>query len=48
MNVKEIKKNSKLTDFEVIKDIVIANSIKKIKQNAKKKDKSYEHLLSEF
>ncbi|MBD3361195.1 hypothetical protein GF358_00195 [Candidatus Woesearchaeota archaeon] len=46
--MKDLYKNSKLTDFEVIKDIVISHSIKKMRKNSKKQPEEQERLLSEF
>jgi hypothetical protein len=48
VKITDLTKNSRLTDFEVIKDIVIANSIKKMNKNRKKKPEIREKLLSEF
>ncbi|MBW2968887.1 hypothetical protein KY304_00715 [Candidatus Woesearchaeota archaeon] len=48
MKIKNLNKNSRLTDFEVIKEIVISHSIKKMKKNSKKQEEPEEKLLSEF
>ncbi len=48
MKINNLNQNSRLTDFEVIKDMVIANSIKKMKKNSKKRVEHQEKLLSEF
>lgn len=48
MKIIELNKNSKLTDFEVIKDIVISNSVKRLKKNSKSAKDLQEKLLSEF
>lgn len=43
-----MKKNKKLTEYEEIKEIVIANSVKKIKENKKTKENEQDRLLGEF
>jgi len=43
-----MKKNKKLVDYEDIRDTVIANSIKKMRENKKTKEKEQDRLLMEF
>jgi len=43
-----MKKNKKLTEYEDMREIVIANSIKKMKQNKKAKDNEQDKILAEF
>jgi hypothetical protein len=44
----EMKKNKKLTEYEDIKEIVIANAIKKMRENKKTKENEQDRLLDEF
>ena len=43
-----MKKNKKLTEYEDIKEIVIANSVKRMKINKKTKENEQDRLLDEF
>jgi hypothetical protein len=44
----EMKKNKKLTEYEDVRDFVIANSVKKTRQNRKSKDNEQDRILDEF
>ena len=44
----EMKKNKKLTEYEDIKEIVIANAVKRMKENKKTKENEQDRLLDEF
>ena len=44
----EMKKNKKLTEYEDIKEIVIANAVKKMRVNKKTKENEQNRLLDEF
>jgi len=48
INTEDAKKNKKLVDYEDIRDTVIANSIKKMRENKKNKEKEQDRLLMEF
>ena len=48
INTEDAKKNKKLVDYEDIRDTVIANSIKKMRENKKTKEKEQDRLLMEF
>lgn len=48
INTEEAKKNKKLVEYEDIKEIVIANAIKKMRENKKTKEKEQDRLLMEF
>ncbi|MBW3004989.1 hypothetical protein KY310_04105 [Candidatus Woesearchaeota archaeon] len=48
INTEDAKKNKKLIDYEDIKETVIANSIKKMQENKKTKEKEQDRLLMEF
>ena len=42
------KKNKKLIDYEDLKEAVIANAVKKVRENKKTKEKEQDKLLLEF
>ena len=44
----EMKKNKKLTEYEDIKDFVIANAVKKTRQNRKSKNNEQDKILDEY
>jgi hypothetical protein len=48
INIEDVKKNKKLIDYEDLKEIVIANAVKKIRDNKKTKEKEQDRLLVEF
>lgn len=48
INTEDAKKNKKLVEYEDIKEIVIANAIKKMRENKKTKEKEQDRLLMEF
>jgi hypothetical protein len=48
INTEDAKKNKKLVDYEDIRDTVIANSVKKMRENKKTKEKEQDRLLCEF
>lgn len=48
INTEDAKKNKKLIDYEDIRDTVIANSIKRMQENKKNKEKEQDRLLCEF
>lgn len=42
------KRNSKLTQFEELKDAVIANTVKNVPEMGKEKKKAQNHSLDDF
>ena len=48
INIEDVKKNKKLVDYEDLRDAVIANAVKKIRDNKKTQDKEQDRLLVEF
>lgn len=48
INTEDAKKNKKLIEYEDIKETVIANSVKKMQENKKTKQKEQDKLLLEF
>ncbi|MBW2985781.1 hypothetical protein KY333_00210 [Candidatus Woesearchaeota archaeon] len=48
INTEDVQKNKKLIDYEDLRDIVIANAVKKMRDNKKIKEKEQDRLLVEF
>ena len=48
ISTEDAKKNKKLIDYEDLRDAVIANAVKKIRDNKKTKEKEQDKLLLEF
>lgn len=48
ISTEDAKKNKKLIEYEDIRETVIANSIKRMKENKKAKEKEQDRLLCEF
>lgn len=48
ISYEEMKKNKKLTEYEDIREIVIANAVKRIRENKKTKENEQDRLLDEF
>jgi len=48
INTEDVQKNKKLIDYEDLRDIAIANAVKKMRENKKTKEKEQDRLLVEF
>ena len=48
ISYEEIKKNSRLTDFEIVRDLVIANKVKNVPNKLKSFSKGYDKNLYLF
>jgi len=48
INTEAAKKNKKLIDYEDLRDAVIANAVKRVRENKKTKEKEQDKLLLEF
>jgi len=48
INTEAAKKNKKLIDYEDLRDAVIANAVKRVRENKKIKEKEQDKLLLEF
>lgn len=48
INTEAAKNNKKLIDYEDLRDAVIANSVKKIRENKKTREKEQDKILLEF
>jgi len=48
INTEAAKNNKKLIEYEDLKDVVIANAVKQVRENKKTKEKEQDKLLLEF
>lgn len=48
INTEAAKNNKKLIEYEDLREVVIANAVKQIRENKKTKEKEQDKLLLEF